>query len=241
MSLKTKLRDLLHHIRDIQLNFHTHLSESERTRVGTLEDWSAKDNLFHNMFWANYHLKRLETFERDGVWPEREDGGDFDKTNAAIFATYQHQSWDEAHAAIRDQYAHTDAYLARTSDDELLAEVEFEGQPRAKWRIVAGDSVMHPMSHLWEYLHQHGQHDLLDDLFGESFTARLLALSDDDQWQGTTLYNLACIYALSGNTDRAISQLGQALKLNPGLVEWSKQDSDLESLRDEPAFQALYE
>ena len=36
------------------------------------------------------------------------------------------------------------------------------------------------------------------------------------------------------------AELAEALRLNPDLIEWSKQDSDLDSIRDDPAYQALY-
>jgi len=55
------------------------------------------------------------------------------------------------------------------------------------------------------------------------------------------LYNLACHYALAGEKDKAITTLGQAFHLNPGLIEWSTHDSDLDSVRNEPAFQSLVE
>jgi len=241
MSFKTRFTDLLHYMRDLQLTLADRLTDEERARIGTEQDWSAKDTLFHNMVWANFHRTRLEAFERDGVWPEREDGGDFDKTNHEIFEAHQHKTWDDARAMIRDTYARADAYLGRTSENDLLAQIEFEGQQRPKWRMIAGDHVMHPMIHVWEYLAKHDHSALLSELFGESFTDRLLALSDDPGWRGTTLYNLACIYAMSGETDRAIEQLGEALRLNPDLIEWSKEDPDLASLRDQPGYQALYD
>ena len=34
--------------------------------------------------------------------------------------------------------------------------------------------------------------------------------------------------------------LKQALALNPGLLEWSKEDGDLSSLRQEPDYLALF-
>lgn len=240
MSLKTRFTDLLHHMRDLQLTFADHLTDDEREAVGTEQHWSAKDTLFHNMVWADFHLAQLRAFERDGVWPEREDGGDFDKSNREIFEAHQHNTWDDAYVMIRDSYAHADAYLERTSEDELLMQIEDEGELRAKWRVMAGNHVMHPMLHLWEYLHGHEHDDVLMDLFGESFADRLLAVSDDPAWRGPVLYNLACLYALSGSTQLAIKQLKEALRLAPNLIEWSQQDSDLDSLRDEPAYQALY-
>ena len=44
-----------------------------------------------------------------------------------------------------------------------------------------------------------------------------------------------------GMKEEALSELTQALALTPQLVDWSKQDPDLNSLHDEPAFNALYE
>jgi len=38
----------------------------------------------------------------------------------------------------------------------------------------------------------------------------------------------------------AIAQLGEALRLNPDLTEWSKQDPDFASIREEPAYRSLY-
>jgi hypothetical protein len=67
------------------------------------------------------------------------------------------------------------------------------------------------------------------------------SLDDSDSWRGTITYNLACFYALDDQPRPALEKLGQALKLNPGLVDWSKEDSDLDSLRELPDFQALYE
>ena len=241
MSLNTRLADLLHHMRDLHLTLADHLTDEERTVVGTEAYWSAKDTLFHSMVWADFHLGRLHAFDRDGVWPEREDGGDFDQSNREIFEAYQHKTWDEARAMIRDSYAQADAYLERASEDDLKVEIEFEGRSWARWRVIAADHVMHPVMHLLDYLHRHDHDDVLMELFGESFSERLLAVSDDPGWRGPTLYNLACTYALSGFSQPAIEKLKEALRLAPDLVEWSKEDSDLDSLRDDPACQALYD
>jgi predicted Zn-dependent protease len=74
----------------------------------------------------------------------------------------------------------------------------------------------------------------------EEAAALLAELSENSSWQGIIRYNLACHYALIGETDRAIEGLREALLLNPELTEWSKQDSDLASIRDAPGYQALY-
>src|SRR5215472_16781387 len=58
---------------------------------------------------------------------------------------------------------------------------------------------------------------------------------------GIALYNQACFYAMNGWHARALSLLPEALQLRPTLVEWSRHDHDLDGLRADPRFQALYE
>jgi tetratricopeptide (TPR) repeat protein len=62
----------------------------------------------------------------------------------------------------------------------------------------------------------------------------------DPTTRGYVFYNLGCFYARAGQTEPAIEALQQALVLVPSLVEHSKQDSDLDTLRDMSEFQALY-
>jgi len=52
-------------------------------------------------------------------------------------------------------------------------------------------------------------------------------------------YNLACLEALSGERDKALTHLRQALTDDPKLREWAAQDLDLTSLRADPEFIAL--
>ena len=54
------------------------------------------------------------------------------------------------------------------------------------------------------------------------------------------IYNLACTFALLDERDRAIDLLERyALVMRPQFVAWIKNDTDLDSLRDEPRYQAL--
>jgi len=65
---------------------------------------------------------------------------------------------------------------------------------------------------------------------------RALAIDPEDSWM---LYNTACFYAVQGERDEAIKCLEQALELGFGHREWIEHDTDLDSLRDLPRFQAL--
>jgi len=53
------------------------------------------------------------------------------------------------------------------------------------------------------------------------------------------LYNVACFYTGLGEKEHAIDLLEQAVSIGWGDRAWMENDSDFESLRDEPRFQAL--
>jgi mannose-6-phosphate isomerase-like protein (cupin superfamily) len=53
------------------------------------------------------------------------------------------------------------------------------------------------------------------------------------------LYNLACCEALTGRKEDAIAHLRAALEQRPSLRDLVAQDTDLDLLRDEPAFREL--
>jgi TolB-like protein/tetratricopeptide (TPR) repeat protein len=53
------------------------------------------------------------------------------------------------------------------------------------------------------------------------------------------LYNAACLYARLGETRRAVDTLRQAIEAGVRNFAWMKNDPDLDSLRDDPEFQAL--
>jgi adenylate cyclase len=53
------------------------------------------------------------------------------------------------------------------------------------------------------------------------------------------LYNVACGYATAGQPEEAITCLENAIRNGFGHWEWLHHDSDLESLRGHPRFQAL--
>lgn len=55
------------------------------------------------------------------------------------------------------------------------------------------------------------------------------------------LYNIACFFAMSGDGNRALDLLEQAVESGWGDPAWLETDSDLDSLREEARFKALLE
>jgi adenylate cyclase len=68
------------------------------------------------------------------------------------------------------------------------------------------------------------------------YIRRSLAIDPDDSGM---LYNIACSYALIGMPDEALASLETAVDRGFGHKEWIEHDSDLDSIRDTPRFQAI--
>jgi tetratricopeptide (TPR) repeat protein len=68
------------------------------------------------------------------------------------------------------------------------------------------------------------------------FAERSLAIDPEDPM---LLYNVACTYAVLGKLDDAMGCLERAVDKGFGHREWIDHDPDLNSLRDNPRFQAI--
>jgi len=73
----------------------------------------------------------------------------------------------------------------------------------------------------------------------EKYLQRALASNPED---ATVNYNIACLYSVMDSTEMALKFLENSLQLGSNqktFGQWMSHDSDLDSLRDNPAFQAL--
>jgi len=109
-----------------------------------------------------------------------------------------------------------------------------EGQPML--HRILGNAVWHPQSHLGDYFTKRGQLEHAARL-QEAITAKL---KEFPTWSATAVYNLACFYALNGMPEKSIPALQEAFTSRPDLIAWSKQDADLNALRELPEFKELY-
>ena len=53
-------------------------------------------------------------------------------------------------------------------------------------------------------------------------------------------YNMACLFALKGQTEDGLAYLERAYSLNPSVREWARRDGDLDSLRKSPEFERIF-
>jgi len=52
-------------------------------------------------------------------------------------------------------------------------------------------------------------------------------------------YNLACLYAIQGDTRKGLDYLRRAVSLDASVREWARNDDDLRGLRAEPEFEGV--
>jgi hypothetical protein len=238
VDIKSKLIELIGLACEEERKLVASLSDEERSAVGAPDHWSIKDSLAHCVEWQIRTTNRLEMARRNETPPAYD--GDIDEMNAEIFARYQNQSWEQVLQEMERARLKIIEQLEAATTDELNDPQHFSwlgGRPL--WMHIAGNSYTHPVSHLAAMYAERGQADIAIQL-QEAAASALEALDDSPRWQGTVTYNLACGYAQAGDKDKAIAHLRRALQTRSELTEWSKQDPDFASIREEPAYQALY-
>ena len=236
MNIKTRLIDLIHESHKITHAFISGLSETERDAVGTAEKWSAKDNVAHMIEWVERFCNDLDTARRGETVIEVEH---INQANLEIFEQHSQLSWQAIIEKVNRAHVAMLAQVEAMSEEQLQSTQFFAWQNRRPiWHSVAGSYCIHPIMHLSSVLIQHG-HIAEATRMMEMISEKLLSLDESAHWRGTTLYNLACHYSQAGEKGKAIARLDEALRMYPEFIEWSKQDTDLNPLRDEPAYQQL--
>jgi len=237
MERKNNLLELLAYIYETELSFVEDLDNVERSETGIIENWSAKDTLIHCAHWQGELANNLVAVSK-GNPPEREDN--ISRANDAIFELHRKDSWEMAMAGLKDSYQRLSEQLQRLTEADLTNLEFFRWQNgRPIWRIIAGNGALHPLAHLAGYTRQHtGVKRILAAY--EAVLPRLSELDESPGWQALLEYDLTCFCALAGQKERAIKSLSSSLGLSPDYQDLARQDTDLDSLRSEPGFLALF-
>lgn len=212
------------------------LKDGQQETVGTFEDWTAKDHIAHAAEWA-YRYAGIEAALQRG----EETPAYGDEANREIFEKHRTASLEDVEGFAEKAQGSLIDQLSSLTDDELVAAIPGgDGSKRLRWKTFAGAGYIHVITHLDMAYLQLGD-EANATRIEEQAAETLRAMDDSDDWNGRIHYNLACHYALSGATDRALSELRDALRLAPEITDWSKEDPDLESLREDPRYKALYD
>jgi len=231
-----ELTELLEKGYQTEREFIAALTKEERDAKGSFELWTAKDILAHDSYWRRHHAENVLSVLAGKPPVETDD----DQVNEGVFSQYQDQSWDQIEALARTSLERVKEALAALSEEDLQNSDFYpwlDGRPL--WREFVGNIYTHPILHVSDWYIKRGNATRAAELYQE-MTGKLTRLSDDPEWIGTIRYNNACSFSLLGDKEKAISELREALKLRPGLTEWSQQDPDFEPIRAEAGYKALY-
>ena len=120
----------------------------------------------------------------------------------------------------------------------LGRKAEAEAAYRRSLQVIEKQLELHPDDARATYFGASCLCELGDRERGLQWAERALAMDPEDS---SVLYNVACTYALLGQAEKAIDCLERSITSGMGQKEWIEHDSDLDSLRSRPRFQALLE
>lgn len=233
-DLKTRLIQLLDLSRSFQQQLIADLDLTERHANGTWENWSIKDELAHVLAWQLNSLARIAALIHAETVP---DFSDYHTINRAIYDTNRDRTLADIFTEGDRAYSDFVRIIKALTEEDLIQPARFsEQEPRSLAAQIINNGFEHPVVHYADHYRRRGNLARA----ARVYEASVAAVADMPEWYGSARYNLACFYALSGQADKAISELREALRLRPDLVEWSRQDPDLESLRHHEAYQAVY-
>jgi tetratricopeptide (TPR) repeat protein len=236
-TMKRELTELLQKGYQVEKEFIATLLDQERNADGTFESWTAKDCIAHNAYWREHHAEDV----LDVLAGKTPIHTDDDQINDEVYSRYKDQSWEDVDTLVDAGMKRMGEAIASLGEDDLQRHDFYPWeQGRALWREIVGNIYTHPVIHLSEWHIKRGYPARAAEMYQE-MTRQLTRLDDSPDWQGTIRYNIACSFSLLGDKETAINELREALKLNPGLTEWSRQDPDFEPIRGVAGYKALYE
>lgn len=238
MDRKPAFSKLFDFALELMEKLDSELSEVEKNEAGSESKWSVKDKIAHVAAWIEKNLEYLEI--TDGVVPAIPPD-QLDEENRRLFERYKASTWSEVTGFFRRVFDGARERLAAMTEEDLdRIQKRSDGSERSVWRALAGNAGMHMSMHFTRILKNRGDLDgatLLEERAAEIYSG----IDDGPVWRGTVRYNLACHYALIGETAKAVAILGESFRMNPDLIEWSKKDPDFDGIRGDAAFLALYE
>ena len=215
--------------------FRAALSADERAQVGTAERWAPKEVIAHLGYWKRRQAERLGAIARGETPP---DLTSWVTLNFESWPEHARLTWDESVArsdqATRDLIAALEAFPADLLTDSVARE-----QSDIVANSTIGNGSGHVSVHMSDYYLSHGDTERAFRINRDALDA-VIAAQLGDSPVGAGHYNLACFCAANGRFADAVSELRQAFALRPDLIGWARDDHDLDRLRGDPAFAALF-
>lgn len=238
--MKPRILSLLEFARRQEQQMVNGLSDAEPSAKGALDSWEARDFLVNILLWKRLQTQKLATALRGEQPPVWRDAQVAHQINRQAFLDYENHDFQQILTEAVRVYEALIAQVESMSEEELTEPDRYdwqEGEPL--WGETLGNGLWHPCHQLTNfYLHSGRREQALQLQEALLESIRQTELPPEDL--GVAMYNQACIYATNGWPQKALQLLPEALRLRPTLIEWSKHDTDLDGLRTDPAFQAIF-
>ena len=188
-------------------------------------DWNPKDFQAHLTAWKARQADRFAAMREGRELPPPMEDPEEDALNAELRAARVDWDWP---AIVGEADAVADRLILelRQADADVL---------RATDRLITGtfgNGVLHTLTHV-RWLLEAGVP--LDRARVAAFEAEALrvvsAAAIPKVARAVGVYDLACYHALSGSPDLASNLLREAFRMDPELVEFSRTDEDLVTIR----------
>ncbi len=125
-------------------------------------------------------------------------------------------------------------YKSKRSSETQRLNWLLQAQEQAKQLVTRYDPDFNSDLFLWDLGNEFYKFGQLEAAIASYDKALEFKPNDDN-----TLYNKACTYALQNQVELAIENLQQAINLDAENRNMAKTDSDFDSIRSDPRFQAL--
>lgn len=235
MEHKKQILRLANYTHSCMLELIDQTTPAEREASGEPDHWTVKDHLAHIAHWKGVFNKRLQ--KRD---PNEKHVTDIDKENARIFELHKNKTWAEVLKMMEIADEDLNHQVKLLSEEELTStSIIHEISSRELWKSVLSDVCIHPIAHFCQ-LYVEAGYPARALAIQEKIFEDLQSMDDSPKWQGTNVYNLACIYSIAGEHLKAIEYLKHALSLRPDLTDWSSKDPDFANIRDLKEYKLLY-
>jgi rhodanese-related sulfurtransferase len=237
---KTHIVQLLQFARRQEQTMVERLTEAEKSATGTPERWAAKDYLGNILLWKDLQTQKLAVVLRGETPPVWIDSELIHQINDEGFQRFQHCPFLQVVEEGERVFAAFLATVESLSEEDLTDPHRFPLQEgEALWGETLGNGLWHPCRQIAAYYLQSDRRSAAFELQEKLLQAERQA-SLPAESLGVAVYNQVCFYATNDWREPALALLPEALRLRPTLIEWSKHDSDLDQLRADPTFQAIF-
>jgi DinB superfamily len=236
-SLTSTVVALLRYSREAEDSFLRALTSAERDGEGAPEDPSPKVLVAHIAEFKQQQVLKVRAAAA-GEAPPPLDA--VEPTAPEVYRRLDDRTWTEAEQAAERVFSELTAEVERLSADDLSDPSRFpwlNGRPLC--RQVLGRGLWHPLTHIRDFNTGHGREAEWREL-----QRGLTALTEQLDFvpvpgDGMSFYNLGCAFAASGERDKTIELLSQAVRNDAKYADYARDDSDLIALRDDSAFASL--